>query len=262
MILTILIILLFCIPLSAEAKDSPLRFQHFNADDGLSNSTVNCIIQDQKGFFWFGTFNGLNRYDGYEFTAYLKLKGNQNSPCSNRIIALCQDKKGIIWIGSNDNGISAYNPVTDQFTNYATNPADENSLSNNTITSLFCDKKGRLWIGTAGGGLDLFQPATHDFKHYSMSTPEVRLSSNHVTYITEDSLGNLWLSTDGVQISCFNADNKTCNSFNLHLAWGTTFISYYKKLYIHENILWIGTEGTGLYAFDLKNREFMLLSAD
>jgi ligand-binding sensor domain-containing protein len=260
MIFALLIILLFVLPFSEAAESGSLRFQHFNADDGLSNSTVNCILQDQKGFFWFGTFNGLNRYDGYQYTAYLKSKTNQNSIGSNRIIALCQDQQGIIWIGSNDNGISTYDPVNDRFTNYVVNPADENSLSNNTITSVFCDKKGRIWIGTAGGGLNLFLPASHEFRHYSMNSADVQLPSNHITYIAEDNSGNLWLTTEGVQFCCFNPEKNFCKTFELKLTGNATFSSYYKKIYIHDSILWIGTEGTGFFAFDLLLNKFIDLS--
>lgn len=255
-----LFILLSFISLFAEATSNSQRFQHFNADDGLSNSTINCILQDQTGFFWFGTYNGLNRYDGYQFTSYLKSKRTQNSPCSNRIIALCQDQHGIIWIGSNDNGLSTYNPLNDLFTNYSFNPADDNSLSNNTITSLYCDKKGRIWIGTSGGGLNLYQPSSHGFKHYSMNSPEILLPSDHITYITEDNSGNIWFTTDGLQFCCFNPEKKTLITFTIKLPFGTTFISYYKKIYIHDNILWIGTEGTGFFAFDLLKNKFIDLN--
>lgn len=253
-------ILFFFIPLYAEGTNSSLRFQHFNTDDGLSNSTVNCILQDQKGFFWFGTFNGLNRYDGYQFTSFLKSKGNRHGPCSNRIIALCQDQQGIIWIGSNDYGLSAYDPIKDQFTNYSFDRADDNTLSNNTVTSLYCDKKGRLWIGTSGGGLNLYRPETHNFKRFSVNSSDIQLPSNHITYISEDDTGNLWLTTDGLRFCSFNPDKKTCVTYSLKLMAGTTFSSYYKKIYIHNNILWIGTEGTGLFAFDLLNKKFINLS--
>jgi hypothetical protein len=96
--------------------DTPLETEHLNIEQGLSQSTVLSILQDQKGFMWFGTQDGLNRYDAYKFKVFKLQRGDSTSLPDNNIQTLFQSKDGTIWVGT-EGGLSMYNLDFDNFTN-------------------------------------------------------------------------------------------------------------------------------------------------
>ncbi|MCP4601187.1 MAG: hypothetical protein GY847_11800 [Proteobacteria bacterium] len=137
------------------AKGQRLRFEHVSLEQGLSQSTVFCILQDSQGFIWFGTEDGLNKYDGYTFTVYKHDPEDSNSLSGNRIQAILKDDSGTLWIGTSDGGLDRYDRKLDRFTHYRNDPNDLSSLSDDDITAIYQDRDGVLWIGTGGGGLRL-----------------------------------------------------------------------------------------------------------
>ena len=103
------------------------RFEHLSTQNGLSHNSVIEIVQDRQGFMWFGTLNGLDRYDGYRFTAYRPVPGDSTSLCHNVINALYEDSRGILWIGTL-NGLNRYDRSLDRFVRICHDPGDPNSL--------------------------------------------------------------------------------------------------------------------------------------
>ena len=89
-----------------------IRFNHLTSEDGLSTDRVGTILQDNQGFMWFGTFDGLNRYDGYEFKVYRHNSQDPDSLNANLITALLQDRDGYLWVGTSGGGLNRYNPNT------------------------------------------------------------------------------------------------------------------------------------------------------
>src|SRR5665213_2956549 len=114
---------------------------------------------------WFGTQEGLNRYDGYSFTVFKRDPEDSNSLSNNFIYSLFQDKNGIIWIGTNGGGLNAFNPATEKFTHYNNNPKNSSSLSNDIVHVIHQDKSGNLWIGT-DDGLNRFDSKTGKFERF------------------------------------------------------------------------------------------------
>ncbi|WP_226789023.1 hybrid sensor histidine kinase/response regulator transcription factor [Polaribacter porphyrae] len=175
-------------------------FDRISTNQGLSQGDVNTIYQDDKGFMWFGTHDGLNKYNGYEFTVYKPNPNNSNSISSNLIYAITGDNGGNLWIGTTGNGLNYYNKSTGNFIQYLHKKKDKNSLSNNHINVLFKDKKEKLWIGTADG-LDLIDlKKTKDsikFKHYNLTsnTLSSSISKNDIYSIFEDSQNQLWIGS-------------------------------------------------------------------
>src|ERR1700759_471800 len=100
---------LFTIPVS-KAQISGTRFRRISTDQGLSNSTINCIFQDSRGFMWFGTRDGLNRYDGTKFTIYRNDENDPNSLCDNFVRCMYEDASHNLWIGTSY-GLSRFDPV-------------------------------------------------------------------------------------------------------------------------------------------------------
>jgi len=133
---------------SCNNAKSNLRFQYLTTDEGLAQNTVDCIFQDSYGFMWFGTWNGLCRYDGYNFRTFQKGDASESLP-DNFVRAICEDLSGNLWIGTS-NGIVIYNLKNETFSF----PAGlRPMLEKIAVTSLFCDAKGGVWIGGEKGNI-------------------------------------------------------------------------------------------------------------
>ncbi len=131
----------------------PIRFDRLSIDDGLMQRSVGAIVQDRQGFMWFGTQDGIDKYDGYTFTPY---KHDPDDPQSLRpgyVRVLYEDADGILWIGIRG-GLNRFDPATETFTHYLHVPEDTTSLSHNHVRALYEDRSGVLWVGTGGGGLN------------------------------------------------------------------------------------------------------------
>ena len=116
----LLIAFIFIIEFAHAQHANSIKFSRLTIKDGLSQSTVNCILQDNQGYIWAGTQAGLNRFDGYHFKIYKQGLDSENSLTNDYINALYQDNKGIIWIGTQNGGLNYYNPETKQFGNVKT----------------------------------------------------------------------------------------------------------------------------------------------
>ncbi len=170
-----------------------LWFDEINIDDGLSQPTVLCMIQDKQGFIWIGTQYGLNRYDGYQFVTYKNEILDDTSLSSNYIIDLFEDSSGTLWIATN-NGLNAFDTQTNKFTRYLHDSSNPNTISNNHISSIEEDTKGNLWVGTVGGGLNLFDKAHQTFN----TNPFESTSASPPMYITDlliDEKDTLWIAS-------------------------------------------------------------------
>ncbi|NQZ10937.1 MAG: GGDEF domain-containing protein, partial [Algicola sp.] len=115
------------------------RFDRLSIKDGLSQSVVNSIIQDSKGFLWFATVDGLNRFDGYSFKIFRNDPNNAASISNNYITTLYEDAQGRLLIGTRGGGLNRLDPDTERFTHFTHNPSDPNSLSHNSVRSFFAD---------------------------------------------------------------------------------------------------------------------------
>ncbi|MGE5806617.1 MAG: two-component regulator propeller domain-containing protein [Ignavibacteria bacterium] len=167
---------------------------HILSEDGLSQNTVHSILQDSKGFMWFATEDGLNKYDGYNFTVYKNNPRDKNSISDNFIWTIFEDKKGVLWIGTNSGGLCRFDREKEVFTSYKNIPGNLNSLSLNNIRSIYEDKEGMLWIATEGQGLEKFDRQKNVFVHYRNNPRDPSsISNNVVLSIFEDRSGELWI---------------------------------------------------------------------
>lgn len=207
-------------------------FSNLNLKDGLSQISVIKILQDSKGFMWFATRNGLNRYDGSEFLVYKHTPGDSLSLSDNNIISLVEDHNHNLWIGT-ARGLNKLDLTTNQIKQYT--DKQYGALAKADIRSLFVDSRSRLWVGTTNGlylyvrEMDVFQRIDlngrikDEFiaiiyetkehliligtankglyvcdmnmkvqRHFSTTTSKVRLPNNNVSTLYEDSKGYLW----------------------------------------------------------------------
>lgn len=138
---------------AAALQTTFVPFEHLGVDQGLSESAVIAIVQDSQGYLWFGTRDGLNRYDGYSFTTFTPQPNDENSLADGFITALYVDRDGVMWVGTFHDELHRYDPDSGGFTRYKNSPDDPNSLSHNWVRTIYQDSQGTHWIGTHGGGL-------------------------------------------------------------------------------------------------------------
>ncbi|MEO1036820.1 MAG: two-component regulator propeller domain-containing protein [Pseudomonadota bacterium] len=145
-----------------------VRFRHLGREDGLSQAYVNAIAQDRHGFLWFGTNEGLNRYDGYRFRLYANDPDDSNSIGADLIRSLATDDTGTLWVGTDGGGAARYDADTDQFTRYRHDPSREDSLSSDQVRTLAVAADGGVWIGVDDAGLNRLEPATGRVRRFSL----------------------------------------------------------------------------------------------
>ena len=153
-----LLLLLFftTISLASFPQDTHIRFGRITINDGLSMSSVYCIFQDSKGFMWFGTEDGLNKFDGNSFTIYRAGPYDKNSISHKWTEIVYEDVSGILWLGSRG-GLTRFDPAIENFQQFIHDADDLNSLANDTVSAISESANGQLWIGTLGG-LNLIDP--------------------------------------------------------------------------------------------------------
>lgn len=258
----IIMLILLQISVSVQGSVSPaFRFEHLSTQNGLSHNSVIEIIQDCQGFMWFGTLNGLDRYDGYSFTAYRPVAGDTTGLCHNVINALFEDSRGILWIGTL-NGLNRYDRSLDRFIRICHDSGDPNSLVDNRIRCITEDHTGEIWVGTEGG-LSCYNPETNLFRTYLPDPNNPASLSDFIIHdIYEDSRKQLWIATEKGGINRFNRDTQTFTRYR-HETSDPSKAGTSAVITLCEDQwgnLWIGTWGDGLQRFDPNVQRFKKVS--
>ena len=174
-----------------------IRFEKISLEQGLSQSTIYTIYQDSTGFLWFGTEDGLNKYDGYKFSVYRHDPDDIHSLSDNTILSIFEDTAGMMWIGTYGRGINRFDRSKNEFTLYVNDPSDPNSLVNNSVSEIVNGASGSLWIGT-WGGLDKLDRESEIFIHYNHDPENPNsLSNDVISDLLVSSNGTLWIGTLG-----------------------------------------------------------------
>ncbi len=184
------------VPQSVLYAQFAYPFQHLTASDGLSHSTVEAIAQDELGFIWLATQDGLNRFDGYQVDIFRPLADDPNSLSSHRLTDLLVDNLGHIWVGTRDAGLDRLNPQTNQFRHFGHNPQALSSISSNKISALTLGVDGSIWVGTLDAGLNRLNPNSGlvtRFRNDPMQ-PE-SLSDDEITALMTGYDGSIWIGT-------------------------------------------------------------------
>jgi ligand-binding sensor domain-containing protein/class 3 adenylate cyclase/predicted metal-dependent HD superfamily phosphohydrolase len=227
-----------------ESFSQTVQFNKLSIKEGLSQSSILTLIQDDKGFIWAGTQDGLNRYDGYDFKVFKHRIDNKNSLSNSFINTIKQDPKSLLfWIGTENGGLNRYDPRSGDFFSFP----KEHPLSKIDIQQLEIDKNGSVWFTTQNNGLYHYWPSNDKIEIYNQSNG--KLPSNKLNKILIDE-NNIWLGTKGQGIIIFN--KKTRKHFIINETKkliDNTILSFTK--YNKTQIL-VGTN-TGINSINKKN---------
>ncbi len=240
-----------------------LKFKHFGTREGLSHSNIISMVQDTKGFMWFGTHDGLNKYDGYTFTVYKNIVGDKNS-ISNNYISGIIERKNKLWVGTWGGGVNIFDQSSEKFSHLRHEVDNTNSISNDGVKSMFFDSEDLLWIGTDGGGVDVYDEQTKIFLHYkNVKGDSKSLSQNLVNSIIEDNEHNIWLATQN-GLNRFDRKSKKFTRY-YHRENDSSSISHNDIQVLfqdHAHQLWVGTRGGGLNRFNKLSNTFQSFMYD
>ncbi len=244
-----------------------LVFERYSTKDGLNQSSIIAAYQDEDGFIWFGTYAGLNRYDGYNFVAYRYNYINTHSVSAMHVRSICQDKSGILFVATTT-GLNRFFIHTKENVNYSHDPNDPNSLANNTIYKILKDNDGDVWLGTWGGGLDKLkrmdsiytdeQNAKYQFIHHIPDSNKNSIGSLFISDMTEAPDGTIWIATNN-GVDRFNKNTNTFKHYR-HKPNNPNSLSMNDISSIcidKKGFIWIGTWEGGLNILNPKTDKFI-----
>ena len=248
------LILYFQYPLSAQSEIA--FFKHLTVEQGLSNNWAKAIAKDKEGFMWFGTFNGLNRFDGQVFKTFSNT--NYTGLQDNFIQSLAVDSADNIWVGTFSGGLSRFDKKTETFQNFRHQPTNITSINSNRINTLKLDKKNQLWIGT-DKGLDLLLANTNSFQHFRHDAKDATsITKGGVLALLEDSKGNIWVGTEN-GLNVYYAKQKKFKRYQKE----TTSLNDNRVRSLYEDKygnIWVGTSNGTLAKLDLEKDDFTIFT--
>ena len=241
---------------SAEASESfHMQFDHVGTEDGLAQSTVMAIAQDQTGFLWFATESGIDRYDGFDFINYGRERGNQHALNSDFARDLHFDAQGRLWVATDGGGMSRWDPSTNSFKTWRHDPGDVNSLSSDRIRRVVTDSSGRIWIGTRGKGLNRLDPATGRITRFVHDPDDASsIAGDDIFALTVDGDSAVWVGTNA-GLSRFDVLTNTFQRIAI------AEISVRSMLLDANGNLWVGTNESGVIRVDTQSLDVVTLDS-
>lgn len=234
-----------------------LIFEHFNMENGLSQNTINSIIQDDYGFMWFGTKDGLNRFDGLTFKVYRHIPNDLTSLGSSYILSLCKDTDGVLWVGT-DVGLYAYDTTNDNFHPLSDKAADGKSITER-VNDINVDKNGDIWLTAGPQGVFKYSKAENRLYHYDLN--------DHVyaQCLEMDDKGRIWVGALNGGLFLYNHLRKQfekmeTKGFDLSQCNTNVLLCSDNRMYVGttELGLLVLTEDGTLMTVENKNKELNL----
>ncbi|MCW3089922.1 MAG: hybrid sensor histidine kinase/response regulator [Ferruginibacter sp.] len=280
---------IICFLAGNRVKSQSYYFYHHQVENGLSNNAVICSIQDQKGFLWFGTKDGLNRFDGYTYKTFRNDRDDSTSIGSNFIYCLYEDKNGVLWVGC-DRGLFKYNATTESFSRVTIAPGSEildiqmdnsgflwfiakmrlyrydlktgnlkryNQRGPFAVTSVCTTGDGALWISTAAGFIGKFEPAVDSFKTYNIFKDSKELVPRWIEKIYDAGNGALFIGTSNDGAKNFDTRTGVCNDIHIY---NTDKTAIFVRDFIHYSAdeYWVATE-SGIFIYNIKSGKYVNL---
>ena len=233
---------------------------------GFSNNQVWCFLEYSQHKLLVGTDNGISLFDKTNsiYTDFKELNQRLFGDKNIQIRCIYKDHKGNYWFGSRNNGLFRYDPIKRKRVQYQYEPTNNKSISSNLILNIIEDKNGIIWIAT-NNGLNRFENDHRGFKAYFHNeTDTTSLAHNRIYDLAIDSTNHLWISTAN-GLSCFNEETESFSNYLIpksqlkETAGGSNF--FYTIHLDHDSIIWIGTRGGGLAAYDIHKDKFTVLTS-
>lgn len=233
-----------------------LNFEHYGLNDGLSQSSIRDIVQDDLGFMWVATFGGVNRFDGYDFKVFKSEFNNPNFIQGNEVVDMELDSNNNLWVGTTF-GLFKYHIPSASNKTYKHNPTDKNSLAGNEIRTVYLDKSNRLWVGTKFDGICFYDDEEDSF--HSLKMEDVR----NVRAIKQSQDGRYWFSTFNKGIFSFElSDENEVVDLKSHKLLSNKESIFPEIYFLFEDKkfdLFAGTK-KGIFKLNKLKNEFELLS--
>lgn len=229
--------------LRAQAAED-LMFYKYEVDKGLSHNTVRCIMQDRDGFMWFGTADGLNRFDGQQYRIFTDDNPSGEGQIGNSsIYSLAQDDQGHIWVGT-ARGVYVYDPETETFQKFDTRTSEGNGI-NGTVRHIKFDDPNMIWFGTSGQGLFIYDTKADTLfqsRKYGLVIGDVSRASNGIVYA----------GTNSGRIIEFDTDGRFLREFMPDINYNDRGDRNITALYSDKQTIYCGLGVTELQAIDKK----------
>ena len=228
--------------ISFAAASQSYYFRHYQVENGLSNNAVICSVQDKKGFLWFGTKDGLDRFDGYTFKIFRNNSDEAGSIGSNFIHALYVDPDDVLWVGT-EKGLYKYDAKTESFSLLAT-PFTEQ------VTDIQMDAAGNLWFISNFNLFRYYEPK----KQLQQFPIEIYFETTSVCCLPD---GSVWVSTAGGLLKKFDPASDTFSEYNMFAHSPKTVSNWIEKIYATTGgYIWIGTSNQGVKLFDTAKGDY------
>jgi len=225
------------------------HFTHITSKQGLPHNMVFSIAQDKQGFIWFGTNNGLARYDGYSFRIFQPDFRKQNSISGKSVYLLHVDLFGNLWIHLQGSGLDMMDVRTEEFIHYSPENDDPRKLSGNAVNYFYEDSDSILWVAT-NKGIDVYDRGNARFENCYLRDSKETITGNGILYIARDKNNQLWfLASDGAgQLSPGNYDFQPLGEAIHYPPIDTAQLL--SMLLDNNDDLWLTTLSNGFYGYN------------
>ncbi len=232
-----------------------LKFEHYSSNEGLSQRSVTSIFQDKKGYLWFGTRDGLNKFDGKNFVQYRHNSQDSTSLSYSWVSAIYEDTKGNLWVGTKQ-GLNKYNPIDNNFVRYRYS-LNENTISDNEIWDITQLDNDFIWVAT-NDGINKIEIKTNKISYLKHEKDHIKsISDNRIRSFFSSNKNELWIcNTQSIDV--YNAQTKNFRRYNY--PEGTirnAHVNNSPSVFIDsKQNVWLGYEG-GLAILDKPSNTFI-----